>query len=230
MAEKNINLGFKTLANLEEFVYPTLLKISKDTDCKIKVLGNGMYGPEFNVDGEAKFYAANVADVDCYVMIYVNGIGIGEVNKPTLQAYASDDIETIETDVELNNGINILKLTEPSAPINAAYWILNRSAPEQSFTISPLKYVKGINPLLGLKSDLAAFKTYLEDEFAEQYEKFYPFADLDPSKEIELSKTVTLNTAQAFYDSNNIANKWVLPKIDFSASEDKIRIAKSSMK
>ena len=222
---KNINLGVFTLANLEDFVYPTLLKISKATDCAIQVLENGMYGPNFDGSGEAKFYAADVADVDCYVMIYGNDIG--EVAKPTLQAYDSDS-NPIGNDVELNNGINILKLTL-TAP-TAAYWILNRLEPEQSFTMSPLKYVKGINPLLGLKSDLATFITYLETEFGEQYEKFYPFADLDPSKEIELSETVTLNTAQAFYDSNNIANKWVLPKIDFSASKDKIRIAKSSMK
>lgn len=94
--------------------------------------------------------------------------------------------------------------------------------------MSPLKYVKGINALLGLKTNLADFIDYMEETFVEQYPKFYSIADIDPNKQIELSENYPLSHAQAFYDSNNIANKWVLPKIDFSAI--KIKIARSSTK
>ena len=47
-------------------------------------------------------------------------------------------------------------------------------------------------------------------------------------EELELTETYPLSSAQAFYDSNNIANKWTICKIDFTNSS--IKVARSSKK
>lgn len=234
----NLHMGYITLNNLDKEIYPTLLVITKADDCALDQLANGMYSPRFGTGvNTAKFYASpltineTVSDTDRYTMIYIDGT-VDSNNLPYLQAFENGEpgepAAAVGTSKGLTKGVNIVNLNIDE---EYDYWTINRSDTTQSFTISPIKYVKGINPLLGLQStDLQQFTEYLEETFPEQYEKFYSIADLDPSKEIELSETYPLSSAQAFYDSNNIANKWVLPKIDFSAKKINITIARNSMK
>lgn len=221
---ENLNLGYITINNLEEEIYPTLLSVTKESDCAINQTADGMYVPEFTDDDVAKFYAAPVDGATPYVMIFGKGVVTGQ--EPAVQAY--NNTTPLEgTAFEINQGINIIELKDVST--TATHWQLTRYPDsEVTFIVSPIKYVKGINPLLGLKTSLPQFIDYMETEFDEQYANFYSLADLDPSKEIELSAAVKLDTAQAFYDSNNIANRWVLPKIDFSAID--IKIARNSSK
>ena len=221
---QNLDLGYITINNLQEEIYPTLLSVTKELDSAIIQSSDGMYVPEFDSSNIAKFYAAQdeqTADSTPYMMIYASGVITG--SEPEVQAY--NNTNTVGTAFEINEGINIIELEADGA----THWELTKGGGSDTlFIISPIKYVKGINPLLGLKTSLSDFKEYMEEKFPEQYEKFYSIADLDPSKEIELSAAVKLDSAQAFYDSNNIANRWVLPKIDFSAID--IKIARSSTK
>ena len=90
--------------------------------------------------------------------------------------------------------------------------------------ISPLKVVIDSNPLLGVSGD--ELKDYLANNFDRHFKEFFICADLDTTKEIELSDEYKLNSAQAFYNTNNIANEWVMPKIDFPSSS--IKIARTS--
>lgn len=219
---ENIALGYITINNLDQENYPALLSITKASDSKFSQTSDGMYLPDFGLGVTAKFYAASVAGKTPYMMIYAS-----DAAGSTIQAY---NISTaVGTPITLIDGINIIELDSVSP---ATHWQLEQNYESSeitpSFVISPIKYVKGINPRLGLKSTLQSFKEYMNEQFPEQMEKFYSLADLDPNKEIDLSDTITLNTAQAFYDSNNIANKWVLPKIDFSSIN--IKIARSSTK
>lgn len=92
--------------------------------------------------------------------------------------------------------------------------------------IGDLKEVMGINPLLGLKENDEDFLQYLKDHFAPQFEQFYLTNTIENSRRIEVSNEFKLNSPQAFYDQNNIANKWTIPKIDFKNSN--INIAYSS--
>lgn len=55
---------------------------------------------------------------------------------------------------------------------------------------------------------------------------FYYCCDIDNSKTIEYDD---LSSAYAFYDYNNIANKWTLSEIDFSDGQPDISITRSSM-
>ena len=218
---QNLDLGYITINNLQEKAYPTLLSVTKAPDCAIKQTSDGMYVPAFDDDDIAKFYAAQTAGSTPYMMIYASGVVNG--SEPEVQAY--NNTTPVGTAFEINEGINIIELEADGA----THWELTKGGGSDTlFIISPIKYVKGINPLLGLKTSLSDFKDYMELNFPEQYEKFYSIADLDPSKEIELSAAVKLDSPQAFYDSNNIANRWVLPKIDFSAID--IKIARSSTK
>ena len=218
---QNLDLGYITINNLQEEVYPTLLSVTKDTS-SIEKTSDGMYVPKFDSNNIAKFYAAQTDDSTPYMMIFVGGVQEGD--EPVVSAYDSNGVIAGST-VTLAEGINIIKLEA----VDATHWEMTKGGGSDTlFIISPIKYVKGINPLLGLKTSLSEFIDYMEEKFPEQFAKFYSIADLDPSKEIELSAAVKLDSAQAFYDSNNIANRWVLPKIDFSAID--IKIARSSTK
>lgn len=228
----DIDLGYITINNLEQESYPTLLKIKKETDNKIKKTADGMFVPDFNGSNDAKFYASPAGSIVPYIMIFVKDAGS---TLPSISAYNASDGGISGSSKELKEGLNIIKL----AASDVKYWKLSKGDGNNiEFTISPLKYVKGINPLLGLQAtNLDDFETYLKNNFTAQYEKFYSISELDPVKAIELSKDYPLSHAQAFYDSNNIANKWVLPKIDFtvdSSNRDnnkiKIVIARSSTK
>lgn len=96
--------------------------------------------------------------------------------------------------------------------------------------LGDLKYVKGINLALfgdGYE-DLSNFISYLKTNFADQFTKFFMTTNLDTSKQIELNKDSKIYSPQAFYDSNNISNKWVIPKIKFEDND--IMISKNSKK
>ena len=60
------------------------------------------------------------------------------------------------------------------------------------------------------------------------YAKCYLLGSIDKVKQVEATKHFPLTSAQSFYDPNNVANRWVIPRIDFSNSI--IKIAASSLK
>lgn len=84
-----------------------------------------------------------------------------------------------------------------------------------------------INPLLGLQpaDDILG---YMANNYAQQFELFYISNYIDDSKAIELSDAYPLSSAQAFYDYNNVANKWTIPELSFE--ESNLRIARGSIK
>lgn len=147
--------------------------------------------------------------------------------------------------ISLTNGINIIrikdsnsgftdgdicsniKLTASSNDGDDGYKARNSIA----ILLGELRIAEGINPLLGLGEGdeaLLAFLDYLKTNFPHQFTEFFMLADIDNVKELELTETYPLSSAQAFYDSNNIANKWTICKIDFTNSS--IKVARSSKK
>ena len=83
--------------------------------------------------------------------------------------------------------------------------------------------VNGNNSLLKGNGDyniIAALDKYYSGTDIKK--KFYSTAELDDSKRIELSSRCTLDNPAAFLDYNNVANKWVLAKIDFDNSNIEI--------
>lgn len=87
------------------------------------------------------------------------------------------------------------------------------------------------NPLLGVKfSNEDTNKTmldYLNSNYKKELKYFYFISYGNPDKRIDISNDYPLSSDKAFYDYDNIANKWVLPKIDFENST--IKIAQTSL-
>ena len=89
--------------------------------------------------------------------------------------------------------------------------------------ISTPQVSSGNNPLLKENVKDFNFKKFVSDNFNQAInEKFYSTATIDPSKQIELSSKCKLDSPAAFLDYNNVANKWLLGKIDFDNSSFEI--------
>ena len=89
--------------------------------------------------------------------------------------------------------------------------------------ISTPQVTSGNNPLLKENVEDFNFKKFVSDNFNQTInEKFYSTAEIDPSKQIELSSKCKLDNPAAFLDYNNVANKWLLGKIDFDNSSFEI--------
>lgn len=89
--------------------------------------------------------------------------------------------------------------------------------------ISKPQVSSGNNPLLKENVEDFDFKKFVNDNFDQTInKKFYSMASIDPSKQIELSNKCKLDSPAAFLDYNNIANKWLLGKIDFDNSSFEI--------
>ena len=89
--------------------------------------------------------------------------------------------------------------------------------------ISKPQVSSGNNPLLKENVEDFDFKKFVNDNFSQTInEKFYSTAEIDPSKQIELSSKCKLDSPAAFLDYHNVANKWLLGKIDFDNSSFEI--------
>lgn len=89
--------------------------------------------------------------------------------------------------------------------------------------ISKPQVSSGNNPLLKENVEDFDFRKFVNDNFDQTInKKFYSMASIDPSKQIELSNKCKLDNPAAFLDYNNIANKWLLGKIDFDNSSFEI--------
>lgn len=89
--------------------------------------------------------------------------------------------------------------------------------------ISKPQVSSGNNPLLKENVKDFNFKEFVKNNFGEDInKKFYSMVEIDPSKQIELSSKCKLDSPAAFLDYNNVANKWLLGKIDFDNSSFEI--------
>lgn len=89
--------------------------------------------------------------------------------------------------------------------------------------ISKPQVSSGNNPLLKENVKDFNFKEFVKNNFGEDInKKFYSMVEIDPSKQVELSSKCKLDSPAAFLDYNNVANKWLLGKIDFDNSSFEI--------
>lgn len=144
---------------------------------------------------------------------------------------SKDKMSSIEL---LNNSYVTIKITNTSDTITAANLTIeviantsedaeNKNIDNVRVFISSPQITSGNNPLL--KEDVSTFdfKDTVNKTFGEEINrKFYSTAEIDPSKQIELSSRCKLDNPAAFLDYNNVANKWLLGKIDFDNSSFEI--------
>lgn len=235
-----------------DYEYPKLLAFNIDDNVSANLMDydTGYYSVRFNGSGQSITRKLNVNSPaiapntkDRYVMIYISGI----TSPTTLTAASFDSADTeiaslikfnatgteaAASTLSLSNGLNLIKIKDVSSSSKCAYINLVATGDETGRStittlIAKLKVANGINSHLGLLPSTDIID-YMRTNFAEQWPVFYATNDLDSAKQIETSSSITLASSQAFYDSNNIANSWVIPKIDFTNSE--IKIARTSKK
>lgn len=109
--------------------------------------------------------------------------------------------------------------------------------PELNIRVSKPKYIKGLNPLLGLKIDenlsdssndksadgkISVLLSNLGLQFDNNLDilnRFFWICETDSDRELALSKAYDLSSPEAIMDPNNIANAWAIPIIDFKNSD-----------
>ena len=128
----------------------------------------------------------------------------------------------------LKEGINVLRI-----PNTVNYFGLTSSNGYRgTLTISKLRPITGYNSELGLTSeDESSLVTKIRG--LDTNKEFYYNVDIDNVRRID---TDNLSSPYAFYDYNNIANKWTISQIYFGTDTDDagnpkydIEIAKSSL-
>ena len=249
---ENINLKYTDFNS--ENKYPKLQAYnSKDItsadDCYFEKVSDNYYtlfGASYNStnpDGSITLPVPSVDDEDAYVMIKTIG-------KETTTFDLSLDAGTIEDFLNADENSSQTPTGTLSLEANQTY-VLKLSGHYTELTISKNSNVSGsvveedqsakvslsvprlvlqdsgeskVNPLLDAK-DIIIF---LRENYKDQLEKFYAINYIENDKAIELSEDYPLSSSEAFCDYNNIANKWVLAKIDFENSN--IRVASTSIK
>lgn len=153
------------------------------------------------------------------------------------------DAET--NDLTLTDGYNLIEIcpiNRDNSELTLSYTDGDEAADLSRITVTMSKMcvVDDWNPLLSWndgclgsiynsqKNSNDGIASYLYRKFAIPMEKFYPIQELDKHKLIELSDNYPMSSAQAFYDPNNVANKWTIGCIDFENMN--IRISRNSMK
>lgn len=108
-------------------------------------------------------------------------------------------------------------------------------APDLNIDLSVPFVLKGINPSLGANKYFTTIDDLLTSMHTLETNNTIPglmqaliFEQPEADKAIEVTPNYPLTSAQGFYDVNNIANKWVVPKLDISKFD--ISISKTSIK
>lgn len=143
--------------------------------------------------------------------------------------------ENYVSTIILKNGLNVIEIKDSQEGICEKLKIkitpkegnLNPDYASAYLYISKLKVVTGINKNLGIPSDTDIIDFMLKS-YPEQMKQFAICSSLESIRTIDVSDDYPMTSAHAFYDSNNVINKWVVPKIDLSISN--IRISKNSKK
>ncbi len=171
----------------------------------------------------------------CGITIEITGPTGKAIKLVNLNTDESTSASSPRLSLKANTTLNF-KFSFPASSIADKYYLkITKSAlPEGSGTddrkvqLSFPRLSEKENPLLGVKfSDNKTMLDYLNFNYKKELKYFYFISYGNPDKRIDISKYYPLNSDKAFYDYDNIANKWVLPKIDFENST--IKIAQTSL-
>ena len=222
----NVDLRTVNIDNTSNILLETAFCYEEDTDNKAKNRNESGYDV---LSVLPKTYNIPVVSNETLIMmIYNNNTTSGDktltatVSTGGYIGLAKNYGTTLDTDtLSLSSGINCVIIDNASS--------ITISVPAgHSFSgtvvVSKPKLIKGINSQLGLSSsqegNIISKITSLDTE-----DLFYYNNDVENSKIIE---SEDLSSPYAFYDYNNIANKWTISEIDFDNID--ITIARSSLK
>ena len=188
-------------------------------------------------DYKSKLIACQISNIACGEEIIIEA----DNSKEGIKIFNSIDNSTPKTPKQLidfkKSGLYIIELTS-----DVQYLEIYKYPNVQSFakiSISDVKYIKDINPDLNIDTSISDeglsdtdILNFISKNYPEQFQNFYILGEADPVKRIDLPKDVKMNDAIAFYDVNNVANIYTIPKIVFSddIANSGIKIAKSSIK
>ena len=190
---------------------------------KNQYVGFSIYVPHLDVGSEI------MLEVESGQNIYISKLY--EFNQ------TSSKLASLSLHTGLNN-IIIYSESDDGVDANYLYFkIKAKKVSDSTIQLGDIKSIVGINRRLGLSYNTmseAIESLFYKNNDDEIYKRIpnidnaYIFSDLDPVKQIEVSDDYSLRSAQGFYDPNNVANAWVMPRIDFKNSQ--IKIANNSLK
>lgn len=224
----SIDKDFKNAFNL-----PLVPKTNSATENSDKAIGVTIVVPGGNdqssIASDIKFNLTLATDTS-YTGYIMNSAGVKKYPIPVSESEGSE--KDLITGVTLAPGINTVILFIGANVSSATFGLTTTADSNRNILISDLKMINDLNPCLGLPDDIKieAMLTTI-DEYKNKIPKISTCNFLEESdyiRSIELTEDFPLTSAQAFYDPNNIANGWVIPKIDFDNSI--IKIASSSLK
>ena len=141
----------------------------------------------------------------------------------TISWYNSDDSFT----GELSDGINVFEIENGQ---NQSSLTITNSGVVGTLTIGTIDFINGFNPALAIKEFAEKVTAYDEETLegdlldAIRDSNFYYNCKIDNSKALEYDDILS---PYAFYDANNVANKFTISQIDFKASDiDVVRSSK----
>lgn len=199
--------GPKTYSEIDIYVNPV-----NDSDRYIM-----MYNAELDNEYTITAYTKDNKEIKCLTMFIPASTGLEGVSTLTIDPDTYTDTMTVIkiSDKDLDTKCNRLHIEVEAS---------TRAEAKISIMTSKIKLVKGINTYLGLTENDDII-SYIKEKFPQQFDKFHILNDIDNSRRLEVSDAYNLSSSACFYDVNNIANKWIIPKIDFENSH--IEVARS---
>lgn len=170
----------------------------------------------------------SVGGFDAYIMVCVS-LSEGKTVQLSVAEGTSKSAGCINHELDDNTmdstGVYVFRLASGVSKITLKF-----SSSDIGCILSKPRLVSSeasINPLLGLSEGTDLIK-YIQDSFPEQWKEFNAAHFVDSVRHIEVSESFDLSDPSAFYDYNNVANKWTIPVLDLDDSS--IRIARGSRK
>ena len=224
--------------NVNYYYYPVSLYCYE-----LDTTDNGYTGktPERNLDNYVKYPLTSdvtnvckfsiplIGDEKIIVMMHVlntdntGTVTISVQGGATISWYNSDDSFT----GELSDGINVFEIENGQ---NQSSLTITNSGVVGTLTIGTIDFINGFNPALAIKEFAEKVTAYDEETLegdlldAIRDSNFYYNCKIDNSKALEYDDILS---PYAFYDANNVANKFTISQIDFKASDiDVVRSSK----
>ena len=225
----NVDLRTVNIDNTSNILLETAFFYEEDDDNKAKNRNAYGYDVLSSLTIPKTYNIPVVANETLIMMIYNNITSTGTLSATVSSGgkialakdYSADwsDSVSFSDSLNLTSGVNCVIIKGATTVTISVSDDFNGTV-----VVSKPKLIKGINPQLGLSSSQESDIISTLTEY-DTTDLFYYNNDIENSKAIE---SEDLSSPYAFYDYNNIANKWTISEIDFDNID--ITIARSSLK
>lgn len=218
--------------NTNEFIFKPTLSIMSYSITGSKITTSGDYyvlsTEDFNKTNKSFTITLPTTNEDTRIMMIYMPSGLTKDSNNSVGNISSIQGSNLNTPLITNpnllkEGVNCIEIDESQG--TSIIITLNAVPSEtKNIILSPISAIKGVNPQLDLGSSITVDTVISWIQSKDTNGNFYYNHPTINSKEINVD---SLSSADAYWDYNNVANKFTLAKIDFGKS--KITINKSSL-